>query len=261
MYYTKDKIRESLKSMAEPDYAVFSGGLLGKETPLYGVRLPKLRQFAKEVAKTDGMEYLEKTTFHRENTCKKADREASSETVYGTIYMEEIMLYGMTLGYIRGKPEILFPYIRKYVSWIDNWSLCDSFCCGLKQTKKHLPEMWEFLQPYLKSDREFEIRFGVVMLMDYYVNPAYIDRILKIADNIRHGGYYVKTGVAWLLSVCLVKEWEKSFAYMSSPDNQLDADTYAKTVQKCRESYRLTQEQKDSLTKLKTAFLAGKRCR
>ncbi len=234
MEYTKERVQECLENMAEPDYATFSGGLLGKEALLYGVRLPKLRQLAKEVAKTDGMEYLKCTDFETEN-----------------VYMEEIMLYGMVIGHRKEKLEELFPYIRKYVSWIDNWSLCDSFCCGLKQTKKQMREMWEFLQPYLKSEEEFEIRFGVVMLMDYYVRPEYIDEILKIADSIRHQGYYVKMGIAWLLSVCLVKEWDKSFAYMSSADNHLDDITYAKTVQKCRESYRLTKEQKESLTELK----------
>ncbi len=246
MEYTKEKVREILFSMAEPELAEFSGGLLGEEakekTRLLGVRLPKLRQCAKEIARADGMEYLDNFPL------EYADGEI--------IYMEEIMLYGMVIGHLKERLEKLFPYIKKYVSWINNWSLCDSFCCGLKQTKKQPQEMWEFLQRYLVSDQEYEIRFGVVMLMDYYVQPEYIDRLLKIADSIHHEGYYVKMGVAWMLSVCLIKEWEKSFAYMSSPDNHLDDMTYAKTVQKCRESYRLTKEQKDRLTELKKSRIS-----
>ncbi len=237
--YTKEQIREILLGMAEPDLAEFSGGLLGekakKETKMLGVRLPKLRELAKKIAKTDGMEYLEQTAL------QDADKS----------YMEETMLYGMVIGNVKERLETLFPYIERYVSWITNWSLCDSFCCGLKQTKKQPLEMWEFLQPYLHSDEEFKIRFGLVMLLDYYVRPEYIDNVLEIADGIHHEGYYVKMGAAWLLSVCLVKEWEKSFAYMSSPDNHLDEFTYMKTVQKSRESYRLTKEQKDGLMDLR----------
>lgn len=239
MEYTKEKVRKLLMEMAEPDYAKFSGSLLGREAVMLGVRLPKIRELAKKVAKTDGREYLDKTLSNE------------AEDAGEIQYMEELMLYGMVIGCMREKLEVLFPYIRRYVARIDNWSLCDSFCAGLKQTKKELEQMWEFLQPYLHSDKEFDLRFGIVMLMDFYVTPDYIDELLRIYDGIHHEGYYVKMAVAWALSVCLVKQWEKSFAYMSSPDNRLDEFTYGKTVQKCRESYRLTEEQKGLLKELK----------
>ena len=161
------------------------------------------------------------------------------------------MLYGMVIGCMKEKLEVLFPYIERYVARIDNWSLCDSFCAGLKQTKKQPERMWDFLQPYLRSDKEFDLRFGVVMLMDFYVTSEYIEELLQIFDNIHHEGYYVKMAVAWALSVCLVKQWDKSFAYMASPDNHLDEFTYSKTVQKCRESFRLTEGQKENLSALK----------
>ena len=239
MEYTEEKVRELLMEMAEPDYAKFSGSLLGREAVMLGVRLPRIRELAKKVAGTDGREYLEKTLTDTDG------REA------GIQYMEELMMYGMVIGCMREKLEILFPYIRRYVARIDNWSLCDSFCAGLKQTKKEPDKMWDFLQSYLCSDKEFDLRFGVVMLMDFYVTPEYIDRLLEIYDGIHHEGYYVKMAVAWALSVCLVKQWEKSFAYMKSPENHLDEFTYTKTVQKCRESFRLTEEQKELLRELK----------
>ena len=58
MEYTREKIRELLGDMAEPDYAKFTGSLLGREAVMLGVRLPKLRELAKKIAKTDGREYL-----------------------------------------------------------------------------------------------------------------------------------------------------------------------------------------------------------
>lgn len=267
MEYTREKVRELLMDMAEPDYAKFSGSLLGREAVMLGVRLPKIRELAKKIAKAEGREYLEGMLSDTDavNNSGEADRKdkknqvggespgerAGGNAADGILYMEELMLYGMVIGCMKEKLEVLFPYIRRYVARIDNWSLCDSFCTGLKQTKKQPELMWDFLQPYLRSDKEFDLRFGVVMLMDFYVTPEYIDRLLEIFDGIRHEGYYVKMAVAWALSVCLVKEWEKSFAYMGSPENHLDEFTYAKTVQKCRESFRLTKEQKVSLTERK----------
>lgn len=100
-----------------------------------------------------------------------------------------------------------------------------------------------------------------VMLMDFYVVPDYIDELLSTFDGIHYEGYYVKMAIAWALSVCLVKQWEKSFAYMCSPDNHLDEFTYVKTVQKCRESFRLTKEQKELLTKEKEKRFAKRKVR
>lgn len=287
MEYTKEKVRALLEEMAEPDYAKFSGALLGREAVMLGVRLPKIRELAKTIAKTEGRAYLDhamrdaggkegalqgeiaegpgkESTFRTENaegpgkesapqteSIEEPGKEAVAGTEEPVQYMEELMLYGMVIGCMKEKLEELFPYIERYVARIDNWSLCDSFCAGLKQAKKQPEAMWDFLQPYLRSEKEFDLRFGVVMLMDFYVTPEYIDRLLEIFDGIRHEGYYVKMAVAWALSVCLVKQWDKSFAYMASKDNHLDEFTFGKTVQKCRESYRLTDRQKQDLTALK----------
>ncbi len=301
MEYTKEKIRELLTEMAEPDYAKFSGSLLGREAVMLGVRLPKIRDLAKKIARADGREYLERTLsdiYETDGKCgirtedvkggisaedaksrisvKDVKSGTAAENAEGWTtedikepvsampaeeiqYMEELMLYGMVIGCMKEKLEILFPYIRRYIARIDNWSLCDSFCAGLKQTKKEPELMWDFLQPYLRSDREFDLRFGVVMLMDFYVTPEYIDDLLKIYDGIRHEGYYSKMAVAWALSVCLIKQWDKSYAYMSSADNHLDEFTYVKTVQKCRESFRLSEEQKALLRELKEKRVGGRR--
>lgn len=254
MHYTREKVKELLEEMAEPDYAKFSSSLLGREAVMLGVRLPKIRELAKKIAKAEGLEYLDSMLSGDKAEGAEginAKEQAVCDSGDEILYMEELMLYGMVIGCMKEKLEVLFPYIERYVARIDNWSLCDSFCAGLKQTKKQPEAMWDFLQPYLKSDKEFDLRFGVVMLMDFYVTPEYVEKLLQIFDSIHHEGYYVKMAVAWALSVCLVKQWEESFAYMASPENHLDEFTYVKTVQKCRESYRLTAEQKESLTALK----------
>lgn len=255
MEYTKENVRKLLENMAEPEHAKFSASLLGKEAEVLGVRLPKLRALAKEIAKADGLEYLEYTL-----PDKKQEINTNEFSTEEPQYMEELMLYGMVIGAAKEKLEVLFPYIERYVDRIDNWSLCDSFCCGLKQTKKQPELMWEFLQSYLHAEEEFKLRFGVVMLMNFYVMPEYIEELLRIFNSIHHEGYYVKMAVAWALSVCLVKQWEKSFAYMGSLENLLDEFTYVKTIQKCRESFRLSLQQKDALTKLKEKRISNTHC-
>lgn len=237
--YTKEKVLNLLIDMSEESFKEFSEKLMGKEVKMLGVRLPLLRKLSKQIAKEDRMAYLEETTF------------PEGEILEQIPYMEEIMLYGMVVGLMKEKVEVLFPYIDKYVALIDNWSTCDSFCAGLKQTKAQPEEMWEYLQKYLKSDKEFHIRFAVVMFLNYYISEEYIDNLLKIFDEIHHEAYYVKMAVAWALSICLVKYWDKTIAYMESKDNHLDDFTYRKALQKGRESLCLTAEQKQYLKELK----------
>lgn len=234
MVYTTDKVLELLVSMSEGKFRAFSAGLMGKEVKMLGVRLPKLRKLSKHIAKEDGFLYLDET-----------------EIIAGQSYMEEIMLYGMVISQIKTNIEVLFPYIDKYVAQIDNWSTCDSFCSGLKQTKQQIGEMWDYLQSYLCSNKEYHIRFAVVMFINYYISEEYIDKLLKTFDEIHHEGYYVKMAVAWALSICLVKYWDKTIAYMESEDNHLDDFTYIKALQKGRESLCLTAEQKQYLKELK----------
>lgn len=234
MIYTKEFIYNQLLREAETEYGAFSKSLLGKGTEervVLGVRLPRLKKLAKEIRRAEGFQYLQEMQVTRNDS------------------MEENMLYGFVICEMQEKLSDLIPFIQKYVSLIDNWSLCDSFCAGLKVTKKEPELMWELIQDYLQSDQEFELRYAVVMLMDYYVDEEHIEKLLAIFDRICHEGYYVKMAVAWALSKCLVYEWERTIQYLMN-GNHLDAFTYRKTLQKGRESLRITNEQKEVLKEL-----------
>ena len=127
--------------------------------------------------------------------------------------------------------------------------MCDVFCAGLKITKKHKKEMWEFLQKYLTSNQEFEIRFAVVMILDFYIEEDYIKKDLEIFENITNQAYYVQMAVAWAISICLIKFYDKTIKFLKSAN--LDKFTYNKALQKAIESYRITEEKKEILRSMK----------
>ena len=83
-----------------------------------------------------------------------------------------------------------------------------------------------------------------------YIDDAHIDQVLEIYNEISHDGYYVKMGVAWGISMCMISFWDKTMEYMVSKNNKLDDFTYLKALQKGRESNRLTKEQKEYLKEL-----------
>ena len=99
------------------------------------------------------------------------------------------------------------------------------------------------------TGKEFEIRFGVVMLLDYYIEEEYLEKDFKIFDKIKHEGYYVKMAVAWAISICLIKFYDETIEYLKGAN--LDNWTYNKAIQKAIESYRISDERKDDLRKMK----------
>jgi len=214
--------------MADEEYRKFSSSLIPNVDNILGVRLPELRKLAKNIARGDWRTYL-----------AQADNR----------YFEETMLQGLVIGYVKTDIEERMRYVADFVPRIDNWSVCDSFCTGLKFTKNHRSLMWDFLQPYLSSDKEYEIRFGVVMLLLYFVEDEYIERVLQWMDRIRHEGYYVKMAVAWAISVCYVKYPEPTMAFLKN--NTLDDFTYNKALQKIIESLRVDSGTKHVLRSMK----------
>ena len=226
----KQKIKKKLFELADPKYKEFHGGLCPGTENIIGVRVPVLRKYAQELFK--------------EKDWKQTIEEIDDE------YYEEIMLQGMLIGQAKNEDiNTILKYMEKYVPKIDNWAICDIFCAGLKITKKYKKEMWNFIQKYLKSDKEFEIRFAVVMILDYYIDEEYLKEDFKTFDDIKHEGYYVKMAVAWAISVCLIKYYEDTIEYLKT--SKIDNWTYNKAIQKAIESYRISDNQKNFLRKLK----------
>ncbi|PIC85224.1 DNA alkylation repair protein [Sporosarcina sp. P20a] len=222
-------IRKQLVERIDPGYQKFSSALIPNVDNILGVRMPELRQLAKEIAKGDWRAYLQT---------------ANDE------YFEEVMLQGLVIGYVKADLEELLTYVAEFVSKIDNWSVCDSFCSGLKMTKKNKERVWPFLQSYLVSEKEYELRFGIVMLLIYYSEPDYIDRVIGLLDRVQHEGYYVKMAVAWALSICFVKLPDKTMNYLAG-ENSLDLFTYNKALQKITESTRVEQDMKKLIRSMK----------
>lgn len=224
-----EEIRKRLFELADKKYQEFHSGLCPNTDNIIGVRIPVLRKFAKEIVKTEDIKlYLNK---------------ASNE------FYEEIMLQGMVIGLARMGIEDTISHIKTFVPKIDNWAICDVFCAELKIVKKNPEIFWEFIQKYLEEKAEFSVRFGIVMLLDYYITEKYIVSILELMDKIKHEGYYVKMAVAWLLSIAYIKFPDKTMPYLK--ENNLDNFTYQKALQKIVESYRVSDQKKEEIRKMK----------
>jgi 3-methyladenine DNA glycosylase AlkD len=187
-----------------------------------------LRAIAKELARTNPIEYMELEDI--------------------TLY-EEKVIQGLIIGMAKLSVNETQKYLEKFIPKIDSWAVCDVVCSSLKIANKNQKEMWDFLEKYIKSNEEFEIRFAVVMYLDYYLNEEYIDRVIKNISKIKSNKYYVQMAIAWLVSVSYIKQKEKTLEYLKN--NKLYDFTHNKAIQKIIESYRVSKEEKEFVRTLK----------
>lgn len=220
-------IKAELVRLAEPEYAVFSRRLLPGTENVLGVRLPLLRRLARRIAKGDWAAYLDTA---------------------GDGSFEEVMLQGMVIGAICAPPQEVLARTAAFVPKIDNWSVCDSFCSGLKLARTHPEPVWEFLQPYFEDPRPFAVRFAVVMLLFYYIDAQHLPRVLALLEEVHSDEYYVKMAVAWAASMCYAAFPDETLPWLQAA--RLDEFTYRRTIRKICESHQVNAEQKSHLRAL-----------
>lgn len=223
-----EKLRDILFQCSDAEYKKFHSSLCPNINDIIGVRLPKLREIAKLVAKDNPINFLEE---------------------YKCEFYEEKMVYGLIIGYMKADFSTRLKYLDIFVPMIDNWAICDCCASTYKFTNKNLDEMYQYLQKYITSENEFEVRFACIMLMDYFLNDKYIDRVFEIYNNIKLDKYYVKMAIAWAISVAFVKYEEKTREFLQN--NALDKFTFNKSLQKIIESNRVSKEVKDEIRQMK----------
>lgn len=223
-----EDIRKKLFEKQDLKYREFHSSLCPNVEKIIGVRVPELRKMAKEIASNEYKEFLEN---------------AQDE------YYEELVLQGLVIGYAKISIEETFEYLQRFVPKINSWAVCDTTCSNLKITKKYMQEMWKFLKQYINSDKEYEIRFALVMYLNYFLTDEYIDEILQKIDKIENKEYYVQMATAWLVSTAYVEQREKTETFLQQ--NNLDKFTQNKSIQKICESYRVSKEDKERLRKYK----------
>lgn len=217
-------IRKELDKNIDNQYKEFHSSLVPDMGNMLGVRIPKLRELAKKAAKEDYKKYI-----------TNADV---------TIY-EELMIWGMMLGYAKLTREEQQAKLKEFVPYINNWAICDCCCATYKFMKKNQEEWFLFLTSYLHRKEEYQVRFAVVCMLDFFINEAFIDEVLSCLKEVSCEKYYVKMAVAWALSVCYVKFPQKTETVLES--KSLKEDVKKKTLQKIRESLRISKEEKERL--------------
>ena len=142
-----------------------------------------------------------------------------------------------------------FELVKQFVPKINNWSVCDKFCNSLKCVKDNKQQVWKFIQPYLKSKKEYNNRFALVIMLEYFIEEDYLAKIFEILNTFNSKKYYAQMAVAWLVSMCFVEFPKETTEFLKT--TKLDDWTYNKSIQKIIESLKVDKPTKQKLKLMK----------
>lgn len=215
-----------LYSLKDEKYKNFHSKLILKNN-LIGIRTPILKKIAKEISKYDYKNFIK---FSTNNT------------------YEEITIKALLIGYLKDYNETIYE-LDNILTDIDNWATCDLMCSNLKIFAKNKDKGFKYIKSLIKGNEEWKIRVGLVLLLNYYIDDEYIDKIFILVNNINCEQYYVKMAISWLLSICYIKYPQKSTCFLKN--NTLSDWVHNKTIQKIKESNRVSYNKKIAIDKLK----------
>ena len=223
-----DAIRAQLFALQDKEYQVFHSRLMPTLPPetVIGVRVPLLRKLAKQLTDTPEAEVFLQELPH--------------------FYYEENALHAFLLESVRDFGTALAA-TERFLPYVDNWAVCDSF--SPKVFAQHKPELLTAIRRWLGSDQVYTVRYGIGMLMRYYLDDAFSPEYLAWAAAVHSEEYYVNMMRAWYFATALAKQPAAALPWLT--EKRLDVWTHNKTIQKAVESYRIPPEQKQALRALR----------
>lgn len=223
-----EEILDRLFALQDTAYKEFQCNLMPNvdRELVIGVRTPLLRNLAKEYFNTPQADAFIKTLPHR--------------------YYEENNLHSFLLERIKDYDEAI-QAVEAFLPYIDNWATCDQL--SPKVFKKHLPDLYERIKTWLDSDHTYTVRFGIGMLMSFYLDNNFQTEINDLVAGVRSQEYYINMMIAWYFATALAKQYDATLPYLQ--EYRLDKWTHNKAIQKAIESNRINDETKTYLRTLK----------
>ena len=221
-------IQKRLFELSDEKNADFSAKLtpgIDREKFL-GVRIPASRKLAKEIIKENEHKDFLNSLPHK--------------------YYDENILHSILISEIKDYDECI-KYVDDFLPYVDNWAVCDTM--SPKAFKNKHERLMNDILRWMDSDQTYTIRFGLKILMAHFLDNDFKNEYLKIPAKIKSDEYYINMMIAWFYATALAKQWDSTIVYIEN--GVLDKWVHNKAIQKARESYRITAEQKEYLKSLK----------
>ena len=218
------RIRARLFEMQDVQYRDFTAKLIPTVSPerIIGVRTPDLRSYAAELSKTEDAAAFMAALPHR--------------------YHEENTLHGFLIGRIADY-DACVAALDAFLPYVDNWATCDSI--RPRCFKRNLSRLIGEIRRWMASEQTYTVRFGIEMLMCFYLDGAFDPVYLDWVADLRSEEYYVNMMIAWFFATALAKQWDAALPVIEA--RRLDPWVHNKAIQKAVESYRIPADRKNLL--------------
>lgn len=222
------ELQSQLFVLADPNYKAFHAKLIPNVPPerIIGIRTPILRKFAKAFAKTpEAAKFLQQLPH---------------------TYYEENNLHAFIIETIRDY-DTAMEETERFLPYIDNWATCDMF--SPKAFQKHPNAVYTKIQNWLQSEHTYIVRYGIVQLMNSFLDTHFAPEMLELVCAACCEEYYINMAIAWYFATALVKQYDAVLPYLL--EHRLSVWVHNKTIQKAMESRRIDTAQKAFLRTLK----------
>ena len=231
------------------------------ERRVLGLHSPEIKQVTKSLSR-DGGEVIMPDGTHRMCVNGAEVIRAFEAMQSESLCYEETVIWGYLINLEKCSLDDRLAMLSCYVPVLDNWAVCDSYCAHAKwMVRADKAALWAFLKHWFDSEREFEVRFAVVVAMCYFLSEEWLNKVFERINRLDFGciksksktvkgkpkvaqqgtvqgaePYYVRMGVAWLLATALAKFPDKTRAFVRS--SNLPEDVVKLYIRKARESLR-----------------------
>lgn len=222
---------QSLKDLNDNDYKSFNSKIIkSKESEIIGIRVPKMREIAKNIAKCDCLGFL-----------NSADKVSQTRQ----LTHEEITIYGLVIGSAKLPFGEMCERIRRFSCLVNNWACCDTAVSSFKQIRKLKEEYKIEIYAFLKSKNPWQQRVGIITLLDHYLSDeTYTKYALDTTNSLNSDNYYVQMAQAWLIATALAKFPTVTKEFILA-DFSLSDTVKKMIVRKVRDSYRISNDDKE----------------
>lgn len=220
-------ITEYLFSLQDLSYRDFHARLMPTvdKEKIIGVRVPFLRKKAKNINKAEAEAFMKELP-HR--------------------YYEENNLHGFIIAEIKDF-DLCIKELECFLPYVDNWATCDGMnpkVLGTRPCKLMLK-----IKEWLLSGHTYTVRFAIKCLMDFYLDGNFSEEILEIVASVKSEEYYINMMCAWFFATALAKQKDSTLPFFT--EGRLDTWVHNKAISKACESFRVDDETKMLLRKLR----------
>ena len=224
------ELERELHKMAEPELEAYQKRVITDTNyRMLVIRMPNLRYVAMKASKGDWKRLVSRCTY---------------------VYFEEVLCVALAVAYANAPLEERLSVLwDQLIFRLDSWAMTDAIVPTFHVKDAERNVAWEFVLKCLNGQREYTRRFGIVMMLTYFLTEDYIPLVEEKICQLQDQRYYVRMACAWLLAEMSVRDFQRVYCLLEK--GILDPVVHNMTIRKIRESNQISADQKVEVAALR----------